>query len=93
MQDVQELSIEELKQHPDIILNILLQEDNVDVSIFIRREGNTVRFSSKQYNSQVSDILKKADKELGRRNQEGYTEEQAGQDFVEAREKIINKYF
>ena len=48
-------------------------------------------FYQKRYNDKVNEIFAKAQREFQRREKEGYTREQAFQDFMEAQQEI-SKY-
>lgn len=87
MQDVQEFSVEELTQHPDKLLN-LFQDKNSHLSMYIRKEGEHITVSKKQYSREALDILKAADQELEQMNKDGYTEEEARKDFLQVYDEI-----
>ncbi len=86
MQEVQEISLEELKAHPEMILDALSQKY---VSVVLKREdGENIRVFKKKYHPEAITILEEAEEELKRRNAEGFTEEEAGIEFLELQDQI-----
>ncbi len=83
-------SFKDIKNHPDTIIKLL--SDGDDVSLLIRRRGNDVYVISKRtYSDKVNKILKNAKTKLKEKEKRGFTKEQAFKNFENAQEKI-SKY-
>ncbi|MBF0289833.1 MAG: hypothetical protein HQM14_18620 [SAR324 cluster bacterium] len=86
MQEVQEISLDELKAHPETIFDALSQEH---VSVVLRREkGGNIRIMKQIYDPAFVQTLQKADQELERRTAAGFTKEDAKKEFLELQDKI-----
>ena len=83
----QDISLDDIKVHPELITEVLF--DDHDLSIILEKRGNTVRFTYlRMYDSDTTRILEEARQEYAQKRQEGYTREQAFEDFQEAQEEI-----
>ena len=70
MQEVQEISLDELKAHPEMIFDALSQEH---VSIVLRSEkGGNIRIMKQIYDPAFVQTLQKVDQELERRKAAGF---------------------
>ncbi len=86
----QYILLEDIKRNPEVITQFLFKD--IDVSILLEKQGDKVRFSYlKTYSREAVRILEEAKKEYKEIEENGYTSEQAFEDFTEAR-KEINKY-
>jgi hypothetical protein len=87
---LEKVPIDGLKNHLEIVMNALVESK--DISILLRRRGDQIFvFYQKRYSDKVNEIFEKAQREYQRREKEGYSREQAFQDFVEAQQEI-SKY-
>lgn len=87
----QQISLEEVKNHLDLVANALAERD--DVSVLLSRRGDRVFvYYHKRYSGEVNDILEESRREYQRKQNEGYSREQAFTDFIEA-QREINEYF
>lgn len=87
---VEKFSFEDFKSRVQFVVEALAA--STDVSIMLKRKGNQVFvFQPRTYSDEVNDILEESDREYQRRMKEGYTREQAFQDFMEAQQEI-SKY-
>lgn len=85
--EYQDISIEEIKNRPEIVTDWLLNDD--DVSVIFEKRGQRIRFAYlRKYDSETMRILKEAKKEYTQKKQEGYTREQAFQDLLDAQQEI-----
>ena len=83
----QHISVEDIRNNPELIANILLKDR--DVSVMFKRRGNKVSYAYlKTYNKESVRILREAKEEHKKLGEKGYTREQAFGDFEEAREEI-----
>jgi hypothetical protein len=76
--EYQDISIDEIKNHPEIVTDWLLKDD--DVSVIFEKRGQRIRFAYlRKYDSETMRILEEAKKEYIQKKQEGYNREQAFQ--------------
>ena len=88
-QQSQTLSIEVIKKDPELLARLLLQERNV--SLIFEKRGDQVRYAFlKTYDEESIRILHEAKAEYEQLNKEGYTREQAVNEFEEAQQDISN---
>ncbi len=86
----QHFSFSDIQQHPKRVIELLAQEQ--EMVIMVKREGDDITICSYPvYSQEVNDILDDALAEHRMKKQQGYTREQAFQDFRETQEKI-SKY-
>ncbi len=87
---VEKFSFDHFRSHPELVVNALAE--NNDTSIMLKRLGNQVFvYYQKKYSNEVNEILEESESEYQKKLQEGYTREQAFQDFMEAQQEI-SKY-
>ncbi len=87
---LEKFPIDDFKNNLEIVMNALVESKNI--SILLRRERDQIFvFYQKRYSDQVNEIFAQAQREYQRREKEGYTREQAFQDFMEAQQEI-SKY-
>lgn len=80
----QHMSVEDIRNNPELIADILLKEK--DVSVIFEKRGKNVTYAYlKAYDEESLRILREAKEEHRRRRERGYTREQAFGDFEEAR--------
>ena len=85
-QQSQQVSIEAIKKNPELIVQLLLQDQ--DVSLLFEKRGNQVRYAYlKTYDEESVRILQEAKTEYEQLNKTGYTREQALKEFEEAQEE------
>jgi len=85
--EYQDLSIEEVKNRPEIVTDWLLSED--EISIIFEKRGHKIRFAYlRKYDSETMQILEDAKKEYLQKKKKGYSREQAFQDFKTAQQEI-----
>ncbi len=90
MKFLEKFSVDDLKNHLETIINML--EKSKDISILLRRQGNQIFvFYQKRFSDEVNKIFEESEREYQRRLKDGYTREQAFQDFMEA-QREISKY-
>ncbi len=83
----QHLSFSDIQQHPTQVVELLAQEH--DMVILVKREGDDITICSyPSYSREVNDILDEAITEHQLKKQQGYTREQAFQDFRESQREI-----
>jgi hypothetical protein len=87
---LEKFPVDEFKNHLEVVMNTLVESKNI--SILLRREGDQIFvFYQKRYGDKVNEIFEKAQRGYQRREKEGYSREQAFQDFMEAQQEI-SKY-
>jgi len=87
---VEKFSFDDFKSHLQLVVDALAESN--DVSITLKRQGDQVLvFYQRKYSDEVNEILEECEREYQRRLKEGYTREQAFQDFMEAQQEI-SKY-
>jgi len=83
----QHMSIEDIRNRPEIVADILLKKN--DISVIFERRGDRVSYAYlKTYDQESARILREAKEEHRALKEEGYTPEQAFEDFEQAREEI-----
>lgn len=83
----QHMSVEDIRNNPELIADILLKEQ--DVSVIFERRGDNVSYAYlKTYDRESLRILREAKEEHRRCRERGYTREQAFGDFEEAHGEI-----
>jgi len=83
----QNIVLEDLKVHPELITGMLFSED--DVSLILEKRGQTVRYAYlRRYDKDSRRILEEARTEYAEKKKQGYTREQAFQDLLEAQAEI-----
>jgi hypothetical protein len=86
----QQLSIEEIRKNPELITQLLLQEQ--DVSVIFEKRGDQVSYIYlKTYDKESIRILREAKADHKRLKEKGYEREQALKEFEEAQQEL-NKY-
>ena len=89
-QSFQQFSLDDFKNHPEIVIDALSESKNV--SIMLRRDEDQVYvYFKKNLDDKTYAILSDAKAEYKRKKEKGYTREQAFRDFMEAREEIMDK--
>jgi len=84
---MEQISVEDIRNNPELIADILLKEQ--DVSVIFERRGNKVSYVYlKAYDEESLRILREAKEEHRRRRERGYSREQAFGDFEDARWEI-----
>ena len=90
-EQTQHMSIEDIRNRPELVADILLKSK--DVSVIFERRGDKVRYAYlKAYDPESARIMREAKEEHNGLKEKGYTPEQAFEDFEQAREEI-GKYF
>ena len=85
--EYQDISIEEIKSHPEIVTDWLLNDD--EVSLIFEKRGQKIRFAYlRKYDGETMRILEEAKREYTQKKQEGYNREQAFQDLIDAQQEI-----
>ncbi len=83
----QYMSIEDIRNHPELIAHLLLKD--TDVSVILEKRGKQIRYSYlKTYDKESVRILEEAKKELKILRKKGYTREQAFKEFSEALDDV-----
>jgi hypothetical protein len=83
----QHISIEEIRKNPELITQLLLQDQ--DVSVIFEKRGNQVSYTYlKTYNKDSIRILQEAKADYKRLKEKGYGHEQARKEFEEAQQEI-----
>ena len=81
------ISVEEFKKNPELVTQLLLKEEKI--SLVLEKDGEVVRYAYlPTYDDEVNSILEEADSEYARREEQGYSREEAIEDFKEAHEAI-----
>lgn len=84
---VRKFSFEEFTKHLQVVVEALTESNNA--SIMLQRQGDEVFvFYKKRYSDEVYEILEECEREYQRKLKEGYTREQAFEDFMEAQQEI-----
>lgn len=87
LEQPQIISVEEIKKKPELITQLLLQEQ--DVSVMFEKRGDQVSyFYLKTYDKDTIRILRETKAEHNQLNEKGYTREQAFKEFIEAQLQI-----
>ena len=77
---VRDLSLQDLRAHPEIVTDLLSQSD--EMSILLRRSGNTVRLAAtRAYSKEAVRVVAKARAEYAKKKADGYSREDAIADF------------
>ncbi len=86
----QHFSFSEIQEHPKQMLELLAKEQ--ETVFLVKRKGDDITICSyPAYSQEVNDILEEAKAEHRQKKQNGYTREQAFQDFRES-QREIGKY-
>jgi len=86
-QSFQQFSLDDFKNHPEIVIDALSESNNV--SIMLKREQDRVYvYFKKNFDEKVYSILSDAKAEYKRKKEMGYNREQAFRDFMEAQDEI-----
>lgn len=88
MEMIQEISVDDLKEHPDLVLDVLTQPQDIHVSLVVQRKGQQVTIRKKTYDPEFVETMQRIEEKLKSRKEAGYTREQAFQDFFEVQERI-----
>lgn len=81
------ISVEEVRKKPELITELFL--DKQDVSLVLEKHGDILRYAYiRVYHDESHRILAKAKKEFARKQEEGYSREEAVQEFLEVQESI-----
>ena len=89
-EESQHMSVEDIRNNPDLITKLLLKDR--DVSVIFEKRGNKIRYVYlKTYNKESIRTLQEAKGEHKRFREKGYNREQAFRELEEAREEI-SKY-
>lgn len=81
------ISVEEVRKKPELITELFL--DKKDVSLVLEKHGDTVRYAYiRVYDDESHRILTKAKKEFARKQEQGYSREEAVQEFLEVQAAI-----
>lgn len=83
----QYMSVEDIRNNPELIADILLKEQ--DVSVIFERRGDKVSYAYlKTYDRESFRILREAKEEHRRCKERGYTRKQAFEDLEAAHREI-----
>ncbi len=83
----QQIPLTDFKNYLGILANELAEKD--DMSVLLKRRGDQVLvYSPKRYSDEVNDILEESKREYQRRENAGYSREQAYQDFMKAQQEL-----
>lgn len=83
----QDISIEEIKNRPELVIDWLLKDD--EVSVIFEKRGQRIRYAYlRKYDSETMRILDDAKREYLKKKKNGYSWEQAFQDFIAAQQEI-----
>jgi len=89
-EEFQDIPLEKIKNNPELITGILFKDQ--DISVVLEKHGDTVRLAHmRSYDNKTTRILTEAKRKHDRKKQEGYTREQAFNDFLEVQEEITNQ--
>ena len=83
---VQHISIEKLRQNPNILIDIL-ESDSLSF-LFAKKEGNEITLHQKQYNPQIRQILQQAENLAEQRNKAGETRQETFKQFTKIHNEI-----
>lgn len=90
LEQPQHLSTEEIRKNPELVTQLLLQEQ--DVSVIFEKRGDQVSYAYlKTYDKESVRILQEAKAEYKQLKEKGYNREQALKEFEEA-QREINKF-
>ncbi len=83
----QDILLDDIKVHPELITDVLF--DEYDVSVILEKRGNVVRFAYiRAYENDTRRILKEARLEYAEKKRAGYNRGHAFNDLCEAQEEI-----
>jgi hypothetical protein len=89
-EEIQELPLQDLKAHPEIITDLLSKAD--EVSILLRKSGDTVRFAAtRAYSDEAVQLLAEARQEHAEKKRRGYSREEAVADFEKFQEELAKR--
>ena len=82
-----QVSIDDFKHLLDLLADEMIAMD--EASVLLKKSGDQVFvYFPKTYRAEVDEILEVSKRELQRKQSQGYSREQAFQDFMEAQLKI-----
>jgi hypothetical protein len=83
----QNIVLEDLKVHPELITGMLFSDD--DMSLILEKRGHTVRYAYlRTYDKDSCRILEEARMEYAEKRKQGYNREQAFQDLLDVQKDI-----
>jgi hypothetical protein len=83
----QHVSVEEIRKNPELITQLLLQDE--DISVMFEKRGDQVSYVYlKTYDNESIRILREAKAEHKQLSEKGYTRKQAFKELKEAQEEI-----
>ncbi len=89
-EEIRELPLQDLKAHPEIITDLLSQGD--EMSILLRRSGDTVRFAAtRTYTKEAVELLAEARAEYAEKKRQGYSHEDAVADFEKFQTELAKR--
>jgi hypothetical protein len=89
-ENFQNIVLEDLKEHPELITEILCNDQ--DVSLILEKRGHTVRYAYLRiYDQESRRILEEAKTEYLQKKQQGYSREQAFKDLLAVEEEITTQ--
>lgn len=89
LEQPQYVSLDEIRKNPELITQLLLQEQ--DVSVIFEKRGDQVSYAYlKTYDKDSIRILREAKKEHQQLSKKEYTRKQAFKEFEEAQQEIEN---
>ena len=81
------MSVENIKNNPAIIADILLKQK--DISVLFEKRGEKIGYAYlKAYSKESFEILRDAKEEYKKLKEKGYSRQQAFQNFEQARDEI-----
>ncbi len=88
MESVQEISLDQLQQHPEMLLEILPEKQGEEVSVSIKYQGDQISIVRQTHNPRFVETMRRVEKKLKERKAQGYTREQAFENFFKTQDKI-----
>ena len=86
-ENFQDIGVGDLKIHPELLTKILFQDQ--DVSLILEKRGQKIRYAYlRTYDAESHSILEEANADYLRKKNQGYSREQAFQDFEDAQQEI-----
>ncbi|MFQ5631940.1 MAG: hypothetical protein ACE5I1_24480 [bacterium] len=85
-----QVSVDDFKNILELLADEMIEMD--DASVLLKKSGDQVFvYFPKRYHDEVDEILEESKREFQQKQDQGYSQEQAFQDFMEA-EQEISKY-
>ncbi len=87
---LQDLPLEDLKTHPEIITDLFSGDE--DVSVLLQKRGDTIRFAaSRTYSKEATRILEEARVEYEEKKRKGYSRNDAIEDFEALQRELAER--